>query len=55
MDPNDLRTLVRNAISAEIDWNKWNETLAVEAEEAQSLQRVLNAWADTRAWGDPAI
>jgi hypothetical protein len=55
MDPRELRTLVENAISAEIDWDKWNERLAIEAEESQSLKRVLNGWADTEAWGDAAI
>jgi hypothetical protein len=41
MDPNDLRTLVENAIRAEIDWDLWNYSMALEAKDSKTLDRAL--------------
>ena len=44
LDPNDLRTLVKEAIQAEIEPTAWNRCAAVEKAERESLRHVLDSW-----------
>jgi hypothetical protein len=44
LDPNDLRTLVDDAIRAEIEPVAWKRCAAVEKAERESLRHVLDSW-----------
>jgi hypothetical protein len=44
LDPNVLRTIVRDAISAEIEPIAWNRCVVVEKAERESLRHVLDQW-----------
>jgi hypothetical protein len=46
MDPNDLRSIVEQAIKAEIDPVAWDRCAIVEQAERESLQHVLDRWRD---------
>jgi hypothetical protein len=44
LDPNDLRTIVRQAIEEEIEPGAWARCADLEKAERQSLKQVLDAW-----------
>ena len=44
MNPNDLRTLVQQAIEAQIDWDAWLRAEAVETAENRSMRDFLAQW-----------
>jgi len=44
LDPNDLRTLVEQAIRAEIEPIAWERCAVVEKAERESLRHVLDSW-----------
>jgi hypothetical protein len=44
MDPNELRTLVEQAIMAELDLEAWEASLELERKERRSLRALLDGW-----------
>jgi hypothetical protein len=44
MDPNDLRTLVEQAILDVIEPTAWNRCARIEKAERESLRSVLHSW-----------
>jgi hypothetical protein len=44
LDPNKLRTLVKDAIRKEVDWDAWERCGIVEDAERDSIEEVLRGW-----------
>jgi hypothetical protein len=56
LDPRELRSMLEQAIRAEIDWVEWNRCAEVEQAERESMRTMIDAWNNAKnGWADPAI
>jgi len=44
LDPNDLRTLIEEAIKGEIEPIAWERSVVIEKAQCESLRTVLDSW-----------
>jgi hypothetical protein len=46
LDPRELRSMLEQAIRAEIDWVEWNRCAEMEQAERESMRTMIDAWND---------